>query len=170
MLEWLARFKKSIHVSFEVSLILKGINGLLELIGGSLLLFVPPERITQFLQLITYRELLQDPDDKIANYLLNIAHTLSLSSKLFAALFLLSHGIVKLFLIIALLKKKHWAYPITVIIFSIFTLYQVYRFILFGSLAMLFFVIVDLFVITLTWLEYTEILLEDKTKVVYSSR
>ena len=168
MFEWLAQFKKSIHISFEVSLIFKGINALLELVGGSLLLFLRPERIAEFLQLITYQELLQDPEDKIANFLLNIAHTLSLSSKLFIALFLLSHGIVKLFLIIALLKKKHWAYPVAVIIFSIFTIYQVYRFILFGSLTMLFLVIVDLFVIIFTWLEYTEIKLEQNKEVVNS--
>lgn len=166
---WFIRLKKSIHVSFEISIILKGINGLLELIGGSLLLFISPEKISNFLQLITYHELLQDPDDRIANYLLNIAHTLSLGSKLFVALFLLSHGIIKLFLIGALLKKKHWAYPTAIGVFIIFGLYQIYRYIIHGSPSMLFLCVLDLVLIALTWLEYEEIQIASAKEEVVNS-
>lgn len=166
----LLKLKKSIHVSFEISIALKGVNGLFEIIGGSLLLFIPPEKISNFLQLITYRELLQDPNDRIANYLLNIAHTLSVGSKLFAALFLLSHGVIKLFLILALLKKKHWAYPTAIIVFILFSVYQLYRYILFGNSNMLIILILDVIMIILTWLEYEEIrITAEKEKFVNST-
>ena len=37
--------KNILHVSFEIALILKGINGVFETIGGILFLFLTPDRV-----------------------------------------------------------------------------------------------------------------------------
>ncbi|MDN7444297.1 DUF2127 domain-containing protein [Burkholderia cepacia] len=46
----------------------------------------------------------------------------------FAALYLLAHGIIKLWLIIGLLRQRLWYYPTSIGIFGVFIGYQPYRF------------------------------------------
>ena len=46
---------------FDTSLILKGLDGLLELVGGVLLLLVSPKQISSSIMLLTQHELSQDP-------------------------------------------------------------------------------------------------------------
>jgi uncharacterized membrane protein len=96
--------------SFKVSLYLKGLDGLLETIGGLLLLLIKPEQINHFAHWITQGELSQDPHDFIANHILKTAHHLTGSSLIFGAAYLLSHGLVKIFLVFMVLRDKLWAY------------------------------------------------------------
>ena len=143
-----------IHRIFKAGIYLKGLNGLLEVIGGTLLFFVHPDMLNNFVRIITQDELSEDAKDFIANYLVQSAHNLSLSSELFGGIFLLSHGLIKIGLIIALLKQKKWAYPLAIGVFGAFILYQMYRFSLSHSIWMIFLSVLDLFVIVLTYLEY----------------
>ena len=46
---------------FEISLILKGLDGVLELVGGVVLLLVSPKQLTSIVILVTQHELSQDP-------------------------------------------------------------------------------------------------------------
>jgi len=146
--------KSLIHKTFELGILLKGINGALEIIGGVLLIVVNPQTINSWVIKLTQGELSRDPYDLVANFLLKSAHDFSLGGQLFGVLFLLSHGIIKLFLIIALFKKKLWAYPLAIIIFSLFIVYQMYRYFLEGSTWMVILSVLDVFVIWLTVLEY----------------
>jgi uncharacterized membrane protein len=96
---------------FEISISLKGLDGLLEVVGGILLLLLSPAQLTSIITLLTQHELSQDQHDFIATHLLMYAHTLSASVLVFAAVYLLAHGIVKIVLVVALLKQQLWAYP-----------------------------------------------------------
>jgi len=49
-----------------VALILKGVDGLLELVGGVLLLVVSPDTINRWAQRVTQHELTEDPRDFVA--------------------------------------------------------------------------------------------------------
>lgn len=62
------RQKKSqaIHVLFDLSIIGKGINGALEVIGGALLCFTSPDRIHSVVRVLTQHELSEDPKDLVA--------------------------------------------------------------------------------------------------------
>jgi Predicted membrane protein (DUF2127) len=71
--------------------------------------------------------LLQDPRDAIANYILRSAQSLSIDQKSAAAFFLFSHGIVKLFLIVAVLRNKPWAYPAFMTALGLPISYQSYK-------------------------------------------
>ena len=74
--------------------------------------------------------------------------------KLFISLYLLSHGIVKLGLIIALWKEKRWAYPLAIVVFGGFIVYQIYKYAIQPSLVLLVLTDLDMAVIILTWLEW----------------
>jgi uncharacterized membrane protein len=78
--------------------------------------------------LLTQDELREDPRDLIANYLLAAAQRLSLASEHFAALYLLSHGVIKILLVVGLLSRKLWVDPIAVVVFAAFIVYQLYRY------------------------------------------
>jgi uncharacterized membrane protein len=139
---------------FDTSLILKGLDGLLELVGGVLLLVVSPAQLTSIVMLLTQHELSQDPHDFIATHLVAYAHTLSAAVTLFAATYLLVHGIVKVVLVVAVLKRQLWAYPWLIGFLVIFILYQVYRLLLHVSVGLIALTVFDCFVVWLTVLEY----------------
>jgi uncharacterized membrane protein len=66
----------------------------------------------------------------------------------------LSHGVVKLWLIIGLLRQKLWYYPLAAAVFGLFIVYQLYRYSFTNSLWLLVLSAVDVAVIALTWHEY----------------
>ena len=95
--------------AFRISLYLKGLDGLLEVAGGILLLLITPAQINHLARWLTQGELSQDPHDFIANHILKTAHHLTGSSLAFGAAYLLSHGIVKIFLVAMVIRDKLWA-------------------------------------------------------------
>jgi uncharacterized membrane protein len=56
--------------TFEVGIILKGLDGVLEVIGGLLLLVVSPAAINRVVTSLTQHELSEDPHDFLATHLL----------------------------------------------------------------------------------------------------
>ena len=143
-----------LDVTFEVSIILKGLDGILELAGGLLLLFVTPAGLNRVVERLTQHELSQDPNDYFANRLLHIGSGLTESTVRFAAVYLLLHGIVKVVLVAALLRNKLWAYPWMIAFLIAFIVYQVYRLALIPSTWLVLLTIFDVFVVALTWREW----------------
>jgi uncharacterized membrane protein len=139
---------------FHVSLLLKGLDGLLECIGGIFLLLIKPEQINSWARSLTEGELSRDPHDFIANHILNTAHELTGASLLFGALYLLSHGVVKLVLVIEVLRDHLWAYTALIVVTVLFVVYQVYRMADEFSLGLFVLTIFDLVIIYLTQKEY----------------
>ena len=149
--------KSKLHVAFEVGVILKGLNGLLELVGGALLLAFPPSAIEQFIVGLTSNELSKDPHDVIATHLRQAAHSLSANDQLFAAIYLLAHGIIKAVLVYALIRDKLWAFPIAIGVFTAFGVYQMYRYFITPSGWLIALTVLDAMVILLTWFEWRRI-------------
>jgi len=149
--------RSKIHVAFEVGVILKGLNGALEIIGGGLLLLFPPSAIQRFIVGLTQNELSKDPSDFIATHLRAAAEHLSVGAKLFAAIFLLSHGVIKVLLVYALLRRKLWAYPVAIGVFAAFSVYQMYRYVIQPSGWLIALTVLDVIVILLTWAEWHRI-------------
>ena len=142
------------EVSFRISIALKGLNAALEIVGGVALAAVSPAFILRTVALLTQDELAEDPRDFIANYFLYAASHLSLSGQRFAAAYLLSHGVIKIGLVWALLKRKLWAYPLSIIVFGAFIVYQLYRYTFTHGLGLIALSVFDLLVIWLIYLEY----------------
>jgi uncharacterized membrane protein len=149
---------KGLHELFEVSIMLKGIFALGETLGGILLFFVSTTSITNAITYFSQGELGEDPNDPLIHLLLHTAHSFSIGGKTFAALYLLSHGIVKLALVTALFMKKTWAYPASLAVLVLFIIYQLYQFGLSHSFWYIALTIFDLVVIGLIWNEYRMIL------------
>lgn len=146
--------EKYIHLAFEITLILKGIFALLEILGGIVAYFITQDFLLRFVVAITQDELTEDPRDFVARYLLQTAQHFSISSQHFTSLYLLSHGAIKIFLVAGLLRKKFWFYPLAIIVFVLFILYQFFRFSVTHSLWLLVITLLDIIVIWLTWHEY----------------
>jgi len=146
--------EKRIHLIFQVSLFLKGAFAILEIIGGILAYVVPQQFILNIVAVLTQGELAEDPRDLVANYLLYAAQHLSMTTRHFAAVYLLGHGAIKLWLILGLLREKLWYYPTAMIIFGLFIAYQLYRFSFTHSVLLLLITVLDVVIIALTWHEY----------------
>jgi uncharacterized membrane protein len=146
--------ERRIHRIFEIGMLLKGLHGLVECIGGLALAFVSLQAITCLVALLTQGELAEDPHDFLASHLMLWSQHVSVGSKTFFALYLLSHGLTKIVLVGALLRGMLWAYPVSLAVLGLFILYQVYRFADVPSLGMLVLTIFDLAVMWLIWHEY----------------
>lgn len=151
------RKEDRIYRLFRIGLLLKGANALLEIAGGVLAFVIRPTVITDIALYLTQGELARHPNDVFATQLLQWAQHYSIGSARLAAFYLLSHGSVKLGLIIGLLKNKMWAYPTSLVVFGIFVLYQTYLFALNHSLAVVLLTLFDLIVMWLIWREYKNV-------------
>jgi uncharacterized membrane protein len=147
----------TIHLLFGISLWAKFVDGVLEIVGGILLFLVNPDQINHIVRLLTQNELSEDPNDFISIHLLHATNHLSSATKWFAAIFLLWHGVVKVALVWALLRRHLWAYPVATIAFGLFVAYQIYRYAHTHSGWLLVLTALDVFVIVITWLEYNRL-------------
>ncbi len=146
-----------LHKSFEIGILLKAIDGVLEIIGGILLIFLNPSRLSKLVIWLTQRELSEDPRDVVANFLLRLSSKFTVSVEYFGVFYLVSHGIVKLVLIIFLWKRKPWAYPLTIVSLILFIIYQIYRYTLQPSIGLIILTIFDIVMIILTFIEYKRV-------------
>jgi uncharacterized membrane protein len=139
--------------TFDTTLILKGIDGLIEVIGGLLLLVVSSDTLNNLAVRVTGAELSQDPHDFFAHRLLHLTGDLH-HTQTFGALYLLSHGVVKIILVAALLRQQRWAYPTMIAFLVAFIAYQAYRMAYAPSISLVVLTVFDGVVVWLTWREY----------------
>lgn len=148
------RERKILHDLFVIGVIIKGIDGLLELIGGIVLASVKSGSMFKIIQTIFQHEIAQDPTDLIANYFIRLSHSLSVSTISFIAVYLIIHGTIKIGLFSGLWYKKLWAYPLVGILLFLFVVYQLIRFFNTYSILLLFLTSVDILIIILLRFEY----------------
>jgi uncharacterized membrane protein len=132
--------ERHVHQIFVVSVTLKGLHALIEIIGGLALYIFSADAIARWLGEINRGGWL--------------ARHFPLSEQHFYALYLLSHGLVKGAVVIGLLKDRLWAYPACLAVFSAFIAYQLYRYSYTHDIALILLSIFDLFVIYLAVHEY----------------
>jgi uncharacterized membrane protein len=141
---------------FHTGITLKGIGGVLETIGGILLCFISPASMSQTVQWLFLQEFSRDPDGFLTTHVLKESSKLANMDPTFASLYLLSHGITKVALVVCLWLNKLWAYPLTMLVFAGFCVYQIHRYTRTHSIMLVLLTIFDLFLIYLTWREYLE--------------
>lgn len=141
--------------TFRIGLVLKGLDGILEVIGGILLLFLSPHAIQHVVRVLTAHELSEDPHDLIARYLLHSTSHLSTSITIYGAIYLLAHGIAKVVLVAFVLRDKLWAYPWLIVLLLVFIAYQLYQITAVQfSIGLTALTIFDAVLVWLTWREY----------------
>jgi uncharacterized membrane protein len=145
---------RRIHQIFLISVMLKGAHALIECIGGLVLAVVSTSAITSLVNAITQEELIEDPNDFVAAHLLSLAQNFTVSTQHFYAFYLFSHGLVKVFLVIGLLRNKLWAYPLSLVVLGLFIVYQLYRFSYTHGFGLIVLTVFDVVVMGLIWREY----------------
>jgi uncharacterized membrane protein len=146
--------ERRIHQIFEISVLLKGAHALIECIGGLVLAFISTSAIASLVNSLTQEELIEDPNDFVAAHLLNLAQNFTVSTQNFYAFYLLSHGLIKVFLVIGLLRNKLWAYPVSLVVLGLFIVYQLYRFSYTHGFGLIVLTVFDVVVMGLIWHEY----------------
>jgi uncharacterized membrane protein len=135
---------------FALGVWVKGMDGVLEIVGGFLLLLISPVMLNQFVMTLTQHELVEDPHDVIATALRHAAAQLSANTQLFASLYLVAHGLVKVVLVVGLLRGKRWAYPAAIGFLCLFIVYQLYRLSYHATAGLLLLTLFDMVIVGLT--------------------
>jgi uncharacterized membrane protein len=153
-----ARREQRLHRFFEIMLLLKAAFAVGEIVAAIGVYVAPLDAISDFVGAITQAELARHPHDPIASRLAHWARGLSVGTAHFVAFYLLSHGAVKLWVLIGLMRERLWYYPVALVLFTVFIVYQLHRYTLTHSVALMLITVVDLVVVALTWHEYRYLL------------
>jgi uncharacterized membrane protein len=142
--------------TFHAGIAIKGFDGLLECIGGVLIWFFKPSSLSGFFRFASMHDLPGKYDDIIIAHLFHWTQALANGGKVFASIYLITHGLSKVLLVIALWMNKLWAYPLTMFVFAVFCVYQMHRYTRTHSIFLVILTVFDLFLIYLTWREYVQ--------------
>jgi uncharacterized membrane protein len=153
-----AKTRKSIFKkTFNVALVIKAIDGILEVISGALTAFVSNSSLNVFLESIRQGVASSHESGLLDKGILALEKDLNLRSQSILGSFLLSHGIIKIIIVYYVLKGRLWAYPAAIIVFSLFTVIQAIQLISGFSITVAALTIFDILVVILTSIEYREI-------------
>lgn len=146
--------KHLLHELFEISVVLKGVYGALEITLGTIILFFNRHFVTHFLLYFVQGEINENPRDWIVNQILHLSNQITPSSELFMGIYFLFYGVAKIILVAGLLRNREWAYPSTILFTLAFMGYEVYRVNHTHSPILMFLIAFDAVVIGLVWHEY----------------
>ena len=143
---------------FKVAVTIKGLDGLIQLVLGIVLIFIPPTLITGLANDVVTRDLLGDPNGTLSTHLETAAHNFADgSSRTFAIGYLLLHAVIKLGLVAALLRKIMPLYPVAVVVLGAFVVYEIVRAVHTHSIALPIFAAIDIVIIVLVIREYVQL-------------
>ena len=141
---------------FEISIVIKGVEGFFELIGGIGLLIGGSSAVTWLTTALTQDELSEEPKDKLANYILHAGQHLASGGTTFVVAYLLVHAAIKLVIVVALLQNRLWAYPFSLATLGLFMLYQIYQVAITHSWTIALLTLYDVFLLWLIWREWQQ--------------
>ena len=150
-------FLKSSHRLFIVMIVLKGLEWIIQISIWVIALFITRDGLYSLVWWYLQEELIEDQHAMISRFLLDSLQWLTISTQHFIAFYFISHGIIKFFIGYNILKKRYWAYPFALIVFSFFTFYQVYLYFQSWSLWMIGLIAIDIVVSILTYIEYQSV-------------
>ncbi|MCF1708667.1 DUF2127 domain-containing protein [Tabrizicola sp. J26] len=142
------------HELFEASLVIKGLLAGSEALAGLGLLLTSNNLILRFVAWLTSHELTQDPTDPMATWTQHTMAAFSIETQHFFAIYLLTHGALKLAMVLLLARRILWAYPAAMAMLTGFILYQMNHWTHTHSPALLVLTAFDAFMIYLVWREY----------------
>jgi uncharacterized membrane protein len=148
------RFTLGLHQILDASMWVKGFDGALEIIGGLLLLLISPAALSHLVIALTQHELVEDPQDWIANALRDTVAHMSISTQVLGGAYLIAHGLIKIVVVVGVLRGYRWAYPTAIGVLGAFIAYQLYRLSYAYSLGLLLITLFDIVIVGLTWREY----------------
>lgn len=139
---------------YKIAILLKGINGIFEVILGIVIAFISSTQVYKIISRILHHELTTDPSDFIANYILSFVQGVSFGTKEFIAAYIFIHGVINLGLFYTVWNKKMHFYPIAIIILVLLAVYQVFRLLHKFSILLAVITIIDFAIIFFVVNEY----------------
>ena len=143
-----------LDVVFLVGVLLKGLDGLLEVLVAVPLLVVPHPDWVRLAGVFTAPGLRHDPVDLIAGIVVQEAARLGRNELVAIGLYLLVHGVVKLAIVVALLIGATRVYPWAIGALGLLTAYQLVDLAVHPSLGVAALTVLDAVIIALTWREW----------------
>ena len=145
--------RQALHRMFNLAVLLKAIDGALEVAGGYFLIFRPgfvgPAAVEWATTL-----LMHDPASRLGRMISRWGDGLTLDTEHFASTYLIAHGAAKLFIAWGLMREKMWAFPTALIVFGLLIVYQFHRFTITHSTTLAMLIALDVAVCYLIWREY----------------
>lgn len=148
------RREKDLLWLFDVALIIKAIDGTLEMVGAFLILVIPPAFIVRVAEFVTGGELATDPNDPIATTIRELANSFAVHTHFFIVVYLIFHGLIKVLLVLGIFAGKRIAYPLFMIALVVFGAYEAYRGIVLNQLFLQALAVFDTILLVLTAYEY----------------
>lgn len=143
---------------FRLLMVLKGADGAVQVLGALLLAVVPPSVVTGLANAVITRDLVGDVNGTLAHHLSKAAqHFAEGGTRVFAIGFLLAHGVVKLGLVAAMLRRKLAAFPIAIVVLAVFIVFEITRAARTGSIALPVFAAFDLVVLVMVIREFARL-------------
>jgi uncharacterized membrane protein len=139
---------------FLAALLLKGLDGAVELAAAVALLLVPGAAVHRLVADVVSRDLLGPPDGFLARHLVAGTAEFASGNRTFVVLYLGLHGVVKLALVWALLLRWRPAYPVAAAVLAVFVAYELVRAARTGSVVLPLLAALDVLVIVLVLREY----------------
>jgi uncharacterized membrane protein len=154
---------------FMAAMLVKGIDGAAELIVATALLLVSAATVHRLVADVLARDLLGSADGPLARHVATVTDAFATGNRTFAVVYLGLHGVVKLALVVALLRKWIPAYPVAIAVLSAFVVYEVYRATQTGSLLLPVLAALDVAIIVVIVREY-RILRRDRLSAGFPPR
>lgn len=143
------------HLGFLISMFGKGLLGFSQIIGGIFLAITPPGTVSKLVDWLTHFELAEDPSDPLMRVILSLSQSAPASTASFYTAYLIIHGALNLGLVLALVAKLNWAYPVSIASLTGFVAYQLYKYAHTQDIMMLVLSVIDVVVIFLIWHEWS---------------
>ena len=141
------------HWMFEIAVIVKAFDGVLEFLCGCFLVFRPgwvgPATVAWAARFLTHH-----PANGFAHALAHWGDALTLDTEHFASRYLIAHGLAKVLIAWGLFREKLWAFPTALLVFGALIVYQLFRYQRTHSLTLAMLIILDVAVCYLIWSEY----------------
>ena len=139
---------------FRLAMLVKGVDGAVELIGALVLLAVPGAALHTLVNTIVSRDLLGPPDGSLARHFEAGTAGFVSGNRTFPVIYLGLHGMVKLALVVALLRRWRPAYPVAAAVLGAFVVYELYRATQTGSVLLRLLAALDVAIIVMIVREY----------------
>src|SRR5579872_4453589 len=146
--------ERNIHRLFEITVTLKGLHALSELVTGAVMLALNPAVISNFIFALARREWSYDSRDLLANFLVRAGLRMLNGGQHFVGIYLLVVGLINMGLVIGLLAGALWSYPAALGALALLMAYQLYRYTHTHAVALIALTLFDVIVWWLVWHEY----------------
>jgi uncharacterized membrane protein len=149
---------------YFAGVLIKGIDGLLELVVGVVLVFAPSLPHT-VLEKVAGRVVhhFDSVGPFVSGYLENLDANLAHSGSWFLVAYLIAHGAIKVGLVYCLLRRLHHINPVAIAVLLVFLGYQIYLLVVHPTAGLALISVLDAAIIYLVYREYRELRLQANT-------